>query len=183
MLSAEIVSDDRIRLRKFNENDVDNFYKAANESAKQLLKWFDWYQDNYSISQAEKFVKSREQAWATRAELSFLIEEKQDDRFIGVIGLNRIDDANKLANVGYWIRASAAGKGYATAALQLLAKYSFKNLNFNRLEILCLLDNLPSIRVAEKAGFKKEGVLRKRLIFRQNPHDVELLSLTPEDIG
>jgi RimJ/RimL family protein N-acetyltransferase len=182
MPKSHVTSDDRLRLRLFNELDVDNFYEAAKESSEQLMKWFEWYNKDYSRENAEKFICSRKNAWDMQEEFSFLIEEKHNNRFVGVIGLNRIDMVNKLANIGYWIRTSAAGKGYATAALQLLARYSFERLGFIRLEILCLPNNLPSIRVAEKAGFKREGILRKRLMLRDISNDVVLLSLLQEDI-
>jgi RimJ/RimL family protein N-acetyltransferase len=65
----------------------------------------------------------------------------------------------------------------------LLAKFAFGELKLSRIEIVTMLDNAASRRVAEKVGFQFEGVARNRLLFKGQPHDAALYSLVPSDIN
>jgi RimJ/RimL family protein N-acetyltransferase len=87
-----------------------------------------------------------------------------------------------MANLGYWVRTSATGHGVATTATRLAARFGFEELGMQRIEIVAALDNIPSQRVAEKSGAKREGVLRRRLLIRGESLDAVLFSLVPEDL-
>jgi RimJ/RimL family protein N-acetyltransferase len=71
----------------------------------------------------------------------------------------------------------------ATAVTLLLAKWGFKELKLNRIEIVVATDNQRSLRVAEKVGAKCEGIQRNRLIVRDKPHDGMMHSLIPQDMA
>jgi len=65
-----------------------------------------------------------------------------------------------VAEIGYWTRADARGRGVATRTVRLLAEWVLGDLGGERLELQADTRNVASIRVAEKAGFTKEGVIR-----------------------
>jgi RimJ/RimL family protein N-acetyltransferase len=69
--------------------------------------------------------------------------------------------------LGIAIRAEHRNKGYASEAVALLTDYLFLSREINRLQAVADNGNLASIRIFEKAGFRKEGVLRKSLWNRQ----------------
>lgn len=183
MISKKEYKDEGILIRPLKASDADNFYDAVKESVSQLSQWFQWCHTGYSREEATKFIDSCLVAWTTGHQYDFSIEDISIRRFIGVIGLNRIDKKNGSANIGYWIRRGATGNGYATAALKLVAKWGFTELNLNRVEALCAIGNLSSIRVAEKAGFLREGVLRGRFMLKGSPHDAVLLAMLREEVG
>jgi len=79
------------------------------------------------------------------------------------------------------VRSSRAGRGVATTATLLTARFGLRKLALQRIEILAAVGNKPSQRVAEKAGAKNEGVLRNRLSLRGQPHDAVMYSLIPSD--
>ncbi len=54
-------------------------------------------------------------------------------------------------------------KGYTTEALQLVVDFAFRELKLHRIEAGAMLDNLASIRVLEKVGFKKEGIAKENI--------------------
>ena len=85
-----------------------------------------------------------------------------------------------MGNLGYWVRTSAAGRGAATRATRLAARFGFEQLGLHRIEIVAAIDNIGSQRVAEKAGAVREGVLRKRLLIRGKSQDAVLYSLIRE---
>ena len=62
--------------------------------------------------------------------------------------------------IGYWVTASSRGRGICTRALRLLARHGLEELELQRLELITDPDNIASQRVAEKVGFRREGVLR-----------------------
>src|SRR4030043_248483 len=88
----------------------------------------------------------------------------------------------RQANLGYWVRTSQTGQGVAASATLLLAKWGFETLKLTRIEILVATGNARSLRVAEKVGAKREGILRNRLIRRDKVHDGVMHSLIPGDI-
>ena len=83
--------------------------------------------------------------------------------------------------MGYWLKTGATGKGYATAATKLLAQFGIQQLQLKRIEIVASVDNLPSQRVAERAGAYKEGISRNRLLIHEKLHDAVVYSFVPQD--
>jgi RimJ/RimL family protein N-acetyltransferase len=88
--------------------------------------------------------------------------------------LNQIDALNQRANLGYWVRSSAAGRGVATAATRLTRDWGFANTDLVRIEVLVAVANMASRRVAEKSGAVYEGTLRSRLLVHGTRHDAAM---------
>lgn len=176
------LSDGFILLRTFREADVNALYEAARESIAEVSVWLPWCHENYSIEETREFIGSRESAAQGVEWYSFGIFETDGGRFLGGVGINFINRVHQMANLGYWVRTSAAGRGIATAATRMAARFSFEQLGLQRVEIVVAVDNQASQRVAEKAGATREGVLRRRLLIRGVSTDAVLFSLVPEDL-
>lgn len=87
------------------------------------------------------------------------------------------------ARLGYWVAADARGRGICTRALRLLSRYALGELGLQRLELITDPDNTASQRVAEKVGFRREGVLRARLRHPDGRiRDSVLFSLLPGEL-
>lgn len=82
----------------------------------------------------------------------------QEDQIIGCVDLHSIDQANRKAEIGYWIHSNFSGQNIMTKAVKKLCQYSFEVLELNKLTIFADVENLPSNRVAVKAGFSFVGV-------------------------
>src|SRR6476619_3999237 len=78
---------------------------------------------------------------------------------LGLISLRIAERDPGLAAVGYWLRPDARGRGAATIALQLIARWAFNEVGVQRLELTTAPENVASQRVAEGAGFTREGIL------------------------
>jgi RimJ/RimL family protein N-acetyltransferase len=88
-----------------------------------------------------------------------------------------------IGHVGYWLAPEARGRGLTTAALAALSRWGFDELGLGRVELVTDPDNIASQRVAEKAGFTREGVLRSILINRDGSRrDGVMFSLLPSDL-
>ncbi|MFV2173431.1 GNAT family N-acetyltransferase [Actinomadura sp. LOL_016] len=83
-----------------------------------------------------------------------------DGALLGTIGLFKVDWSQGTCEVGYGMRPSARGNGYATEALSLVSDWALRDCGLYRVELRALTSNGPSIRVAEKARFWREGRAR-----------------------
>jgi len=171
-----------ILIRPFREEDAGALYEAVRESISEVSPWLPWCHQNYSIEESREFIGSRELASQGGEWYSFGIFEADSGRLLGGVGINIINSVHQVANLGYWVRTSAAGRGVATRATRLAARFAFEQLGLHRIEIVAAVGNIPSQRVAEKACARREGVLRNRLLINGESLDAVLFSLVPEDV-
>jgi RimJ/RimL family protein N-acetyltransferase len=87
-----------------------------------------------------------------------------------------------VAEVGFWVAAQGRGRGVATSATRLVAHWALRELGAHRVEWQAEVGNTGSRRVAEKAGFSVEGVLRARLLGRAGPVDAWVGGLLASDL-
>lgn len=172
-----------IRIRPFRTGDTPAFFAAVRESIATISPWLPWCHADYSEQEAELWVAGRITAWQEGRGYSFVIEDALDGRLLGSVGLGVIQDLYlNQANVGYWVRRSAAGRGAVTAAVRLASQFAFETLQLSRLEIGALVENQASRRVAEKAGYHYEALLRNGLQHQGRACDSVLYSLIPGDL-
>jgi precorrin-2/cobalt-factor-2 C20-methyltransferase len=113
----------------------------------------------------------------------FAVADRRTGELAGSIGLFRADWTAGSAEVGYGVRPAWRGRGVATEALGLVARWALGECGLHRVELRADTANLASIRVAEKAGFHREGVLRGVEADRDGHHDQVLFSLIAPDLA
>ncbi len=92
---------------------------------------------------------------------AFFLVERASDRLLGGLTLANIRRrAAMSATLGYWMGQPYAGKGIMSGAVPAICRHAFDRLALERIEAACLPENLGSIRVLEKAGFRREGFAR-----------------------
>src|SRR3982074_2135201 len=138
-------------IRPYREGDASALYEAVRESIAEVSPWLPWCHQNYAIEETREFLASRELASQGGEWYSFGIFETDGGRFLGGVGINFINRVHQMANLGYWVRTSAAGRGIATMATRLAVTFAFAHLGLQRIEIVAGVGNVPSQRVAEKA--------------------------------
>jgi ribosomal-protein-serine acetyltransferase len=173
----------RLLLRPFRDDDDNRLYEAVRESMADVSPWLSWCHQDYSIDESRQFISSRAQAADSDEWYSFGIFEKDTRTLLGGVGLNFINRVHQIGNLGYWVRTTAAGRGIATQAARLMARFGFEQVGLHRVEIVVALPNVASQRVAEKTGAVREGVLRNRLLIRGVAHDAVMFSLIPKDLS
>ena len=101
---------------------------------------------------------------------------------IGGVGLTlREGDLQHSAELGYWLGKAFWGRGIATAAAKAVTTYGFRDLGLLRIDALVLTENTASIRVLEKAGFRREGLLRQVELKQGVPMDHYLYAILREE--
>jgi len=171
-----------IRLRFPRPRDVTGITEAACESIAEISPWMAWCHPAYSRDEAELWVDSLPVSWRERTAFSFVAERVSDQKILGCCGLSHLNWQHQLANLGYWIRTTETGNGYATASALLLARWAFSELALTRLEILMGTENTQSQAVARKIHARYEGVLRNRLVLVDRIMDASCYSLIPRDL-
>jgi RimJ/RimL family protein N-acetyltransferase len=107
----------------------------------------------------------------------FGITRVQDDRLIGAIDLVVLSWPHACGELGYWLAPEERGRGLAVRAVRLVSDWALQTVGLARLEILAEPGNLPSQRVAERAGFQREGLLRSYRELKGSRRDYTIFSL------
>ena len=125
------------------------------------------YQEQY----ARNFIAASEANRMRGEALEVAVAAATDGSLLGSVGLIKLDFANLRGEVGYWIVPHARGRGVATAAVRLISGVAFHALGLERLDLLAATGNDASQRVAERTGFRREGVLRSYLANKEGGRD------------
>ncbi|MCP3916507.1 MAG: GNAT family N-acetyltransferase [bacterium] len=143
-------------LRPFRAGDEEAIAHHAN-NPKVAANLRDHFPHPYTLDDAEQWVRI-----ANEPDPSTNFAITLDDAVVGGIGLVLRTNVERIgAEVGYWLGEEAWGRGLATAALRALCPYAFETFALRRIDAGVFETNLASMRVLEKAGFQREGVLRK----------------------
>jgi RimJ/RimL family protein N-acetyltransferase len=132
----------------------------------------------YGEAEARAFVT--EVVHGDRPEMSLAITDASDGTLLGMVGLRQPDAG--VGEVGYWLAAPARGRGVATRAVRLMCEWAFGELDLARIQLHTLPGNDASERVAERAGFTREGVLRSFTEMKGRRVDITMFSLLPGEL-
>ncbi len=168
-----------IRLRPWTEADiawqVDMF-----QGDTELERWGD-SPIPYTEETARNDLERKEQRRHDGEAVFFAVEDASSGELLGGVQLINVNNTRATAGIGYWIATPARNRGVATAAVQLLCAWAFEALGLKRIELWTVPCNVSSERVAEKAGFTREGVLRSYAEIRGRRTDAVMYSLLPGD--
>ena len=115
---------------------------------------------------------------------TFAVADAADGDLLGSIGVRHLAGLEAgTSEVGYWVKREARGRGVATRALRLVSAWALEQPGIERLQLRADVENGPSQRVAENAGFRREGVVRSaRYNARMGRRvDFALYSLLPDE--
>ena len=176
------LSDGTVLLRPWTERDVPDIAEACRDD--EIARWLDQVPQPYTAADAREYVAMTRQGWKDGSMSAFAITEALTGDVLGSIGLHWLDPGQHAGEVGYWVRREARGRGVATRALRLASEWAIETCGLERLQLRADVLNEASQRVAENAGFQREGVLRA---IRYNPRqgrrvDFVVYSLLPGEL-
>ena len=123
-----------------------------------------WQRDELSRSAYRRRVRHYQREAREDQGYAFLIFADSDDKLVGGLTLSNVRRGVTQAGViGYWIGKPFTGRGYMTEAVRAAASFAFDTLHLHRVEAATMPSNLPSIRVLEHNGFRREGFARQLL--------------------
>ncbi|GIP36985.1 ribosomal-protein-serine acetyltransferase [Paenibacillus sp. J31TS4] len=134
--------------------------EAVKESLDALRPWMPWALAVPTIEQSEAGIRRSRLQFLERTDLRLLLVHKETGQLVGSSGLHRMDWQARKFEIGYWVRTSYEKQGYVTEAVHAITAFAIQELQANRIEIRCDSRNSRSAKVAERAGFTLEGILR-----------------------
>ncbi len=156
-LEAPDLADDAIRLEPLGQSvadallpllddpDIVRFTRVPADADEQFVRGW---------------IKRYEDGWDEGNRAAFAIHPRDADTLLGWAGLVELDLEGRQAEIGYLVAPAARGRAVARRAVELLTRWGFDELGLVRLELRIDPENVPSTKVAERAGYRLEGVLR-----------------------
>jgi len=173
---------ERLLIRSPLFGDGPELHAAVTESMGELTPWMPWPKEHRTVDDSEASARRARVAFLQRSELRLHLYLKGTDTLVGSSGLQGIDWEVPKFEIGYWCRTGFTGRGYITEAVLGITEFAFDTLGARRVEIRCDSRNLPSTRVAERAGFELEGRLHNNEVGTDGrARDTLIFALTPAD--
>lgn len=173
------LTDGLVRLRVPDEDDIDAITALCQDASIQELTTVPSpYTRADSVSFVEQIVTA---GWATGTSLTWSVRDASSDRLDGMVSLALQPPGS--AEIGYWLGAHARGHGAISRATSLVVDLAFdpERLGLERLSWTGFTHNLPSRRVAERAGFHIEGHVRGYAVQRGRRRDAWVGTLLATD--
>ena len=152
---------DRLHIRAPRAGDGAAVQEAIEESLAELSPWMPWANEHTSVDVSEAHARQARADFLARRDLPLFLFLRDDGTFVGGSGLHRIDWEVPRFEIGYWVRTSMAGRGFATEATRRIADFAFDELVAERVEVWCDARNERSAGVARRAGFAHELTMRR----------------------
>jgi ribosomal-protein-serine acetyltransferase len=145
-------------LRQLTINDAEELFSVCDASRAHLRRWLPWLDRTRTPVDTRRFAENAWRQFENNQGFQALILVR--GRIAGLVGFHRIDWANRLTSLGYWLAAGYEGRGLMTASCEVIVDHAFAALNLNRIAIACASENIRSRAVPERLGFTHEGRLR-----------------------
>lgn len=158
--SPTSLADGLVTLRPWHEDDADALVRRINDP--DVASFLDLVPHPYTPQDARDWFAIAAEGWEAATSATFAIHVLGVEGAAGGVGVRFLGDLDEGgAEIGYWVGADIRRRGVATAATRLAAKWAFESVpDLARLQLRAAVENVASNRVAEKAGFTREGVLR-----------------------
>ncbi|WP_176573600.1 GNAT family N-acetyltransferase [Nonomuraea pusilla] len=176
VLPREELRTPRLLLRAYAERDVPDLVAMA---ADPLIQANTGVPRDYTEEHAHAFFGRSERMRMRGHGIAWAVEELASGRLAADVGVRDLDWNHGTAEVGYMAAPWARGNGYTAEAVAAVARWLFEQHGLRRLQLRAAVTNHASQRVAEKAGFVREGVARSSLV----GEDMALYSLVPSDLA
>ena len=173
------LTDGEILLRAWERRDVPAVTAACQDP--EIPRWT-VVPHNYTERHARDFIAGTAEDLAAGRELALGVVNP-DDRVLGALGMSNFDWANMKGEIGYWMAPEARRRGIGARATRMLAEWGLTTLGLERLELLANPANEASQRLAERAGFTREGMLRKYRRRHGVREDLVMYSMLAEDLA
>jgi len=137
----------------------------------------------YTERHARAWIEQTVRDWDSgEGEAAFAVTDASNSEVVGAIGLRVHEDYALQGSIGYWVAADARGRGVATGALRLVSRWGLRELGLPRVQLVTDPGNKASQRVAERAGFRREGLLRSYIQMAHERRDCVMFSLLGDEL-
>jgi len=167
--------DDNLLLRSYEVGDAQELFDVVNDSRKHLHPWLEWVVKTTKPEHSLQFIQQSQHKTYEQEALDLAIV--YDNKIIGGLGMHHWEQDTKRAQIGYWISAAHEGKGVMKKCLSGFVGFLFDKIALNKIEIHFVRTNERSAKIAERLGFKIEGIIRQSIMRNGMPEDVVVAGL------
>jgi ribosomal-protein-serine acetyltransferase len=170
--------DDEIELVLAEERHAEEVARLITRNQDRLARWEPWAQYPATTDALRRFIRACLEGFAAGSQAQTYI--RRSGVIVGSCGL-RVHGSPGVGEVGYWLDGRHEGRGIATRAARALVDAAFRERRLARVELRTAVDNVRSRALAERLGFRQEGVLRNAQAFADRRVDMALYAVLARD--
>jgi len=159
MIEQPTLTTPRLRLRPIDPSDAPEIQWAA--SAREIADTMISVPHPYPDGEADRYIVRQQAELEEGHSVTFVIEQRADQNFCGLIEIRCIDREHSHAELSFWLGRESWGRGYMSEVIHAILNYGFQELRLNRFCAYHMMRNPACGRVLEKNGFVQEGLLRQ----------------------
>jgi ribosomal-protein-alanine N-acetyltransferase len=174
-----VFESERLLYRKLLKSNAKDLFAIRSDD--ETMKYMDTLEMK-TIKEAKAFIASVKDAYKEKQGITWAIIEKSANIFIGHFGFWKLKPEHCRAEIGYALNRKFWGKGFMSETLNAMVNFGFNELKLHSIEANVNPNNKRSIKLLEKAGFKKEAYFKEDYLFNGTYLDSEIYSLLETDI-
>jgi ribosomal-protein-serine acetyltransferase len=151
--------DEDLELRLLEQHHAAELFELTDQNREYLREWLPWVDGTRAVTDTRRFIIASLYEFAEGRAMAAGVWRRGS--LVGSAGFTSIDRSGGRAEIGYWLGLHAQGEGIMTRVCRTLVRICFDELDLHRVEIHCATENRRSRAIAERLGFKQEGVLRQ----------------------
>jgi RimJ/RimL family protein N-acetyltransferase len=167
---------DELVLRPWRPDDLDELHAAAQDP--EVTRWVHLPRP-FGMQQAAAYLDTAMALWSEGTGASFAVVDRAGGTLLGAV--TRFGPEGHAATMGLWLTPSARGRGVGTRALRRVIDWTFATTDVVRIDCYIEVGNDPSVRMVERAGFHREGLLRAWDMGPHGPIDCSVWSILRSD--
>lgn len=165
-------------LRKINVDDLpDMFAYGSNANVSKHVSW----ETHQSLADTKTFMEIIVDGYEQGTKALWGLELKATGKLVGTIDFVTIQERHRKAEIGYVLSEECWGKGYMTEAAGQIISFGFEELQLERIQARCFVENQGSERVMEKVGMSFEGIMRNAMYAKGEFHDLKMYAIVSGD--
>ena len=169
-----------MELRPWRDDDAPALARIAADP--EVVRWTD-VPEEYPERDARTWLRHTEAERAAGHGVYLAVVSAADDALLGACDIRVLDYDRDVGELGFFLGAGARGGGVMTRAVLLISRWALDFLGLARVQLLAHPHNQASSRVAERAGFVREGLLRRYRVKAGRREDRIVFALLPEDLA
>ncbi|MGH4125992.1 MAG: GNAT family N-acetyltransferase [Clostridium sp.] len=170
---------ERLILRKISIDDREDMFNYASDP--EVSRYTAW-SEHKILNETEEFILKIISEYENRRGMTWGIVCKDNMKFIGTCGFMRWSPGQAIGELGYALSRAYWNNGYMTEAVKRLIVFGYEQMDLNRIEARCIVDNVGSAKVMVNSGMKFEGILRQQLYVKGHFHDIKIHSMVKSDM-
>ncbi len=170
---------DRLVYREFKLSDArDLFFIRSNN---EVMNYMDTAK-HQTVRDSENMIGFIHESFKEKKGINWVIVDRETNEFVGYFGFWRLMPESCRAEIGYALKPEYWGKGLMTESFKTLVDFAFNDLKVHSIEANVNPQNVSSMKVLEKAGFKKEAYFRENYLYNGEFIDSIIYSILETDV-